>query len=35
MLRERKLQPGWGLTAELLAITLLCGCAVLTPSQVK
>lgn len=35
MLRERKWQPSLALTAALLAITLLSGCAVLTPSQVK
>jgi len=29
------LQPSWALTAALLAITLLSGCAVLNPSQVK
>ncbi|KPK91868.1 MAG: hypothetical protein AMJ94_06230, partial [Deltaproteobacteria bacterium SM23_61] len=29
------MQPSWALTAALLAITLLSGCAVLNPSQVK
>jgi len=35
MLRLRKLRFRLSLTVVLLAITLLSGCAVLTPSQVK
>jgi len=35
MLRVRKLRSSLALTAALLTITLLSGCAVLTPSQVK
>ena len=35
MLRVRKLRSSFALTAALLTITLLSGCAVLTPSQVK